>query len=123
MRWILLLCACFPYRETWRPAVDGVVVDGTGTPAPSVRIVACTQTHWSPECKFRGGTTTDANGRFHFSVVKQWDWCCLGEAPRPSTTFAACAEGRGGLAFVDYRTPSQPLSLVLLPGPPHALCK
>jgi hypothetical protein len=34
VRWLVLfVCGCFPYRETWRPAVDGVVVDGDGAPA------------------------------------------------------------------------------------------
>jgi hypothetical protein len=122
MRWILLLCACFPYRETYRPAVDGVVVDGDGAPAAAVRIEACSRTHWSPECKFRGRATADALGRFHFSAIKKWDWCCFGEAPLPSTTFAACGDGRVGLTSVDYRTPQQSLRLVLAPGGDE-LCK
>ncbi len=89
---LLLFCAgCFPYRETYRPAIDGVVVDGAGKAAANLRVESCSATHWNSKCRYHASTTTDGEGRFHFTQIKEWDWCCLGEAPMPYTVFAACA--------------------------------
>jgi len=103
MKWLLLaalFAGCFPYRETYRPVVDGVVVDAEGRPQRDLRVEACSATHWNHACRYRASTTTSADGRFHLDEKREWDWCCLGEAPLPYTVIAACspdgriAEGR-----------------------------
>ena len=110
-RWIILVLfasGCFPYRETYRPEIDGVVVDDKGAPVPNVKIVACSATHWNPKCRHHGNTVSSSEGRFHFSAIKEWDWCCLGEAPLPYTVFAACAGDRIASGRVDWQKKDPP---------------
>jgi hypothetical protein len=109
---LLLLCAgCFPYREVYRPALDGVVVDAAGSPVSNIRVEACSATHWDPRCRYHANATTSADGRFHFSNQTEWDWCCFGEAPLPHTTLAAC--GSDGKIVMSEVSASQPPRLVL----------
>jgi hypothetical protein len=114
MRWIplvMLLSGCFPYRETYRHAIDGVVVNEAGAPLAKVRVESCSATHWDHHCKYRGNTTTDGSGRFHFGVIKEWDWCCWGEAPLPYTVYAACAPEGGVLRGKILKPDSEPFTL------------
>jgi hypothetical protein len=92
---------CFPYLQTWRPALRGTVVDNASHPVASVRVETCTASHWEDStttCKRPGHAEADADGRFALEKSSAWDWCCLGEAPRPETLVIAC--GAGGDVFL-----------------------
>jgi hypothetical protein len=89
--------ACFPYRQTYRPQSSGVVLHADGTPAPNERVIACSESRWiglGRGCARKESTTTDFEGRFQFDMVREWEWCCMGEAPLPLSVFLAC--GRDG---------------------------
>jgi len=119
---LVLLSGCFPYRQQYRPKVAGIVTDVTGT-ALQATVVSCSMTRWSglsAGCQRKSVETTDAKGAFAFKELKEWDWCCLGEAPMPFTIIVACArdggvgvtrvggEGKGG--SVEVKVSSQPVS-------------
>jgi hypothetical protein len=122
MKWLLLatLCAgCFPYRETYRPEFDGLVVNAAGAPAAGVRVESCSATHWDSRCRYRANTTSGADGRFHFTKKVEWDWCCLGEAPMPYTIVAACGpDGRVASSRVYGKGPPEPVRMMLAAPPP-----
>ena len=116
MRWwllLLLFAGCFPYRQVYRPAFDGLVLDGAGRPAAHVPVEACSATHWNHACRYHANTVTDDAGRFHFSEKKEWDWCCLGEAPLPYTVIAACAPDGHLASGRVYGRPEEPYQMVL----------
>ena len=42
----LFATSCFPYRETYRPAMTGVVSDSSGAPVAGAQVLSCSETHW-----------------------------------------------------------------------------
>jgi hypothetical protein len=118
---LLLLAACFPYRELYRPDVRGTVVNSTGAPVGGVPVTACSYTRWSSpppgSCPREANTVTDIDGGFAFPELNEWEWCCLGEAPMPRTEVFACALDAGaGVEFPSHGTPAMPLLLQLSEG-------
>ena len=91
---LVLLSGCFPYSQKYRGAFTGKVVDKTGHPVSGATVVACTTNGWQPftGCPRRAEAWTDFEGRFQFSPVKEREWCCLGESPRPTTHLTVCAK-------------------------------
>src|SRR5262245_15366404 len=90
----LLGAGCFPYREVYRPAYGGVVQDPDGKPVPGARVISCSASKWTglgSGCPRRGERVSDGAGRFAFGAVRQWEWCCLGEAPQPFTVVVGWA--------------------------------
>jgi len=93
-----LFCAflfggCFPYRQVYRPQSHGVVLNTNGTPAAGERVIACSESKWigfQQTCARKGTAVTDNQGRFAFPELREWDWCCLGEAPLPLTVVLTC---------------------------------
>jgi hypothetical protein len=119
---LILLSGCFPYRQQYRPKVAGTVTDLEGA-AVEATVVSCSMSKWSglsAGCQRKSIETTDAGGAFAFKELKEWDWCCLGEAPMPFTIIVACApgvgvgvtrvggEGQGG--SVEVKVSSKPVS-------------
>ena len=117
----LTAAGCFPYHETYRPALTGVVLDSAQHPVPGAQVVACTVDNWAgwPDgaCPRRGATTTGPDGRFQLPAVREVEWCCLGEAPLPLTRVAACARDAAGRPLVtptaDFPAPPPPGDLRL----------
>lgn len=113
------MTGCFPYRETYRPMINGAVVDETGAPVAGAPVETCSQTRWRPldgECPRRFTTVTAADGTFAVPLTKETDWCCLGEAPTPITIVSVCLpDGRLGGASVDG---SRDLNLRIPVSPP-----
>jgi hypothetical protein len=124
----LLGVGCFPYRQTYRPAMAGVVVGEGGRPEPDAEVLVCTTTHWrelSQPCLYHQRTRSDAAGGFAVTEHREWEWCCLGEAPLPYSIVFGCArDGRVAVDAVGEQTPP-PLRLVLsqsaadVPAPPR----
>ncbi len=85
------LGGCFPYLETVRPDLHGHVVDDHDAPVAGAVVTACYH-RWgnSRKCEVRASTVTNDAGQFDLPQDKQWDWCCLGEAPRWRTRLRAC---------------------------------
>lgn len=84
---------CFPYRQAYRSALEGVVVDPAQRPVPGAVVVACSSDGWEPDagCPRRAEVETDVAGHFAIAALTEWTWCCFGEAPRPKTTIGVCA--------------------------------
>lgn len=103
--WAGSMGGCFPYRETYRPMITGVVVDETGAPVAGAPVETCSETRWlgiHGDCPRRFTTVTAADGTFAVPPTKEVDWCCLGEAPTPITIVSVClADGRLGGASMD----------------------
>ena len=108
---------CFPYREKYRPEIDSIVVDTAGKPLAGVRVETCSATHWNPACRYHASGTTDSQGHFHLAGRKEWEWCCLGEAPLPFTIVAACGAGQVASTRV---TGARAASQLVLGGPEPA---
>src|SRR5688572_7452926 len=88
-----VLAGCFPYREDYRPKVSGVVVGADGGPVANARVEACSASKWQglrEGCPREAEATTDAAGRFSLPGLREWEWCCFGEAPLPFTLISAC---------------------------------
>jgi hypothetical protein len=118
----VLLSGCLPFpigKTTYRPEVDLSVVDVQGKAVPHARIETCATTHWAPGCVYRESFRADDHGRVRISAKRRWTWCCLGEAPLPYATFAAC-DDRGDIAYemIDEPPRALKLELVVKPGPP-----
>jgi hypothetical protein len=72
------------------------------------------------DCPRFAAATTDADGGFFFAAVKEWEWCCLGEAPLPMTEVFACsADGGAGFVGDSHGWPGQELLLRLGDGSPR----
>jgi len=103
--WACSMSACFPYRETYRPMITGVVIDEAGAPVAGAPVETCSETRWVPlkgDCPRRFTTVTAADGSFAVPLIKEVDWCCLGEAPTPITIVSVCLpDGRLGGASAD----------------------
>ena len=101
----LLVQGCVPYRQLYRPPVQGRVVDQSGRSVSGATVEACTFDGWQAEtgCPRSAMTRSDAQGVFQFQERWEWDWCCLGEAPRPWTRLRAWTPtGRTGTATVTH---------------------
>ncbi len=95
---LLVGAGCFPYRQVYRRAFSGVVVDGAGQPVSGAAVVACSVNGWGEKpatCPRWAARRTDEAGRFSLPRYREWEWCCLGEAPRPATFVSVCAPERG----------------------------
>jgi hypothetical protein len=94
----LTASGCFPYRQWYRDPISGVVIDKNNQPVAGAAVVACTTDGWHSVagCPRKAAAQTDKDGRFHLSPLKEWEWCCFGEAPRPQTYLAACAHDSAG---------------------------
>lgn len=119
--WFLVLVGCFPYRELYRPDVRGTVVDGAGAPVKGVAVTSCAYSRWSTPppgtCPRQAETVTDADGGFAFGALREWEWCCLGEAPLPRTEVFTCArDGGAGIEFPSHGLPQAPIVLQLSEG-------
>ena len=122
-----LLAGCFRHQQAYRGAFTGRVVDHSGRPVPGATVVVCTTDGWHPftGCPRRAEAWTDPDGRFQFSPIKEPEWCCLGEAPRPTTHLTACAHdgtGRFLLAssvLVDATGSTEPRVAVTPPDHPE----
>jgi hypothetical protein len=117
---LLVIAACFPYRELYRPDLHGRVVDEAGAPVAGMTVTSCAYTHWSKPppgtCPRSAETVTDGDGGFAFPAQREWEWCCLGEAPLPQTEVYACAPDAGArIEFPSHGLPQTPLVLQLLP--------
>jgi hypothetical protein len=112
----LFMMGCFPYRETYRPAMTGIVRNLGGDPVAGAQVLSCSETHWQTMsgCPRRATMRTGADGAFHFDRYTEWDWCCLGEAPLPHTVVVACTHDGNLTVGAPQQTP---LSLVLGPPP------
>lgn len=117
---LLALTGCFPYREVYRPAVSGIVLDDDGHPATGVAVLTCSASRWAglhadQGCPRQGITRTAADGSFSLPRFTEWTWCCLGEAPLPITAVTACApDGSiGGMLIAGQG----PLRIQLTPPP------
>jgi hypothetical protein len=111
---LLTATGCFPYRETYRPAMTGVVLRD-GAAVPGAAVVSCSGSHWyrMPGCLRRAIARSDATGRFSFERLTAWEWRWLGdsEGPQPLTEIAACVED--GLAALGSPSENRPLNLAL----------
>ncbi len=89
---------CFPYRQAYRSALEGVVVDPAQHPVPGAAVVTCSSDGWETDagCPRRAEVETDVAGRFDIPALREWTWCCFGEAPRPKTTIGVCARDQAG---------------------------
>ena len=99
----LSLAGCFPYRELYRPDIDGAVVDRDSRPVAGVEVKTCSYSRWQRptiDCPRQASSTTDLDGGFHFDRLKEWEWCCLGEAPMPQTEVFVCTPDGGAGATV-----------------------
>lgn len=114
---MVLLTGCFPYREIYRSKSHGVVSDLAGAPIAGQPVIACSQSKWhgfEQACERKGMAITDTNGRFTFSEISEWDWCCLGEAPLPMTLYVTCSkDGTFDAAIVRDKTANE---IRLVPG-------
>lgn len=95
---------CFPYKETYRPAIDGRVVDAKGDPVAGAPVETCSASRWvglADGCPRKATTVSAADGSFSVPELKEGEWCCLGEAPLPFTVVSVCMpDGRiGGASF------------------------
>jgi len=99
------LTGCFPYHQTWRPALRGIVVDQAHRPVPGAQVVSCTFDHWESHegCPRKAETYAGGDGRYALPELKALEWCCFGEAPGPTTLLTACAKADDGRAL---RAPS-----------------
>lgn len=112
----LLFGGCLPYRELYRPQMRGTVVDSAGVPQSQARVESCSAARGAglrTGCPRQFVTFTDSAGRFDIPERREWEWCCLGDAPFPKTEVRACT--RDGLAAVAApRSDGSPLVLQLL---------
>ena len=129
----LVAAGCFPYHQTYRPAIAGVVVDRARRPVPGAEVVACTTDGWEAAvgCPRRGEAWTGPDGRFQLAAVRELEWCCFGEAPLPKTLVTACANddsrrrlvappsglGAGGDLILEVAPPEHPTSADCTPLP------
>ena len=89
---------CFPYAQTYRPALRGVIVDQAQHPVPGAQVVTCTAERWAglSGCPRFAETYAGSDGRYALPELKEMEWCCFGEAPRPMTIITACAKSEDG---------------------------
>lgn len=109
---LLLLSACFPYRELYRPDVNGRVIDATGAPVANAEVVSCSYTRWyrpEIECPRSATTVSDADGGFHLPAFREWEFCCLGEAPLPVTEVYTCVDGGASFSEMSQGYPEEVL--------------
>jgi hypothetical protein len=74
------------------------VVDQAARPVPGAQVVTCTADRWAglSGCPRQAETTAGPDGRYTLPELKEREWCCLGEAPRPMTIITACAKSEEG---------------------------
>ncbi len=111
----LLLCGasgCFPYKQVYRSLITGVVVDEMGSSISGADVMVCTidrRGQSMASCPRQATAKANADGRFQLPEHAEWNWCCLGEAPRPATFLAACASRDGqqmGALFAPVSAPT-----------------
>lgn len=113
---LVFLSACFPYREQYRPEIKGLVSNSRGT---VVYVKTCSSTRWSglsKGCQRSETVRVDEDGRFHVRRLREWEWCCTGEAPMPFTLIMACGwDGRMAFTRIGGGGPAKDVSLTLEP--------